>query len=240
VKGLLEAWVARLAECRLEQKAGYSQHATNLSGNPNILNILVRMKNNNKSDYTIRFTDKSLTLISKHADLNNPEAVKQFVASKDVSDSYKKNLCIAYNHYCKYYEIKWQMPIYRQNSKSIRIPTSEKLEKLIAYARRTLSIQLRISKETGLRPIELHNLKVKDADLEQRTVYPTTAKNGMSRTLRISHNLATAIKDHIVSHNLNPNNNRHRRSAGPGYLRRPHRMAGREKPRDGRLGYLRR
>jgi len=28
VKGLLEAWVARLAECRLEQKAGYNQHAS--------------------------------------------------------------------------------------------------------------------------------------------------------------------------------------------------------------------
>jgi len=213
VRGLLEAWVARLAECRLEQKAGYNQHTSHLSCNPTIFNILARMKNNGKSDYTIRFIDKSLRHISDHADLNNPEAVKQFIANKDVSDSYKKNLCIAYNHYCQYYKIKWEMPLYKANSKQIRIPTNEKLQKLIAYARKTLSIQLRISKETGLRPIELCNLKVKDLDLEQRNIHPKTAKNGSPRTLRISHNLATAMTDHIVSHNLNPNDKLFKASA---------------------------
>jgi len=163
------------------------------------------MKNNNKSDYTIRFTDKALTYISKHADLNNPEAVKQFIASLQASNGYKKNLCISYNHYCQYYEIKWQMPLYKTEAKSIRIPTSEKLEKLIASAGRVLSIKLRISKETGLRPVELCNLKVKDVDLDQRTIYPTTAKYGLARTLRISNNLQQAIADHIIRANLNPN-----------------------------------
>ena len=35
------------------------------------------MKNNGKSDYSIRFVDKALTYLSKHADLNEPEQVKQ-------------------------------------------------------------------------------------------------------------------------------------------------------------------
>jgi len=213
VKGLLEAWVARLAECRLEQKAGYSQHAILNSCNPTILNILVNMKNNGKSDYTIKFVDKSLRMIDVYADLDNPEAVKQYIANKDVSDSYKKTLCIAYNHYCKYYKIHWEMPLYKADSKQIRIPTTEKLEKLIAYARRTLSIQLRISKETGLRPVELCNLKVKDIDLEQRNIHPKTAKNGSPRTLRISHSLKDAITDHIVSQDLNPNDKLFKASA---------------------------
>jgi len=43
-----------------------------------ILNILIHMKNNAKSDYSIKFVDKALTYISKHADLNEPEQVKQF------------------------------------------------------------------------------------------------------------------------------------------------------------------
>ena len=55
------------------------------------------MKNNGKSDYSIKFVDKSLTYISKHADLNKPEQVKQFIANKNVSNGYKKNLCLAYN-----------------------------------------------------------------------------------------------------------------------------------------------
>jgi len=163
------------------------------------------MKNNNKSDYTIKFTDKALTYLSKHADLDNPETVKQFIAGLRTSDGYKRNLCISYNHYCKYYKIEWEMPLYKSEAKCRRIPTSEKLEKLIAYARRTLSIQLRISKETGLRPVELCNLRVKDVDLEQRIIYPTTAKYGASRMLKISPNLQVAIKDHIVSNSLSPN-----------------------------------
>jgi len=170
-----------------------------------LLNVLVRLKNNNKSDYTIRFIDKSLRLIAKHAELNNPEAVKQFIANRPVSDGYKKNLCFAYEQYCEYYKIHWKKPLYKADAKSIRIPTNEKLEKLIASSGRVLSIKLRLSKETGLRPVELCNLKVKDIDLEQRTVYPTTAKYGASRTLRISHNLKEAIADHIIRENLTPN-----------------------------------
>jgi integrase len=169
------------------------------------LNVLIKLKNNAKSDYTIRFIDKSLRLIAKHADLNNPEAVKQFIANRPVSDGYKKNLCFAYEQYCKYYKIHWEKPLYKAEAKQIRIPTNEKLEKLIASSGRVLSIKLRLSKETGLRPVELCNLKVKDVDLEQRTVYPTTAKYGASRILRISHNLKEAIADHIIRENLTPN-----------------------------------
>jgi len=86
-----------------------------------ILNILIKLKNNAKSDHTIKFVDKALTYLSKHADLNEPEQVKQLIANLQTSDSYKKNLCFAYNVYCKYYKIVWEMPEYRQEPKTIRI-----------------------------------------------------------------------------------------------------------------------
>jgi len=172
---------------------------------PSILNILVKMKNNGKSDYSIKFVDKALTYISKHADLNQPEQVKQFIANKNVSDGYKKSLCIAYNKYCKYYQIQWQMPLYAPKAKTVKIPTKEKIEMLIASAGRILSIKLTISKETGLRPIELCNLKVKDIDIDQKTIYPTTAKHGSARALKISNNLQTTLQNHINRNNLNQN-----------------------------------
>jgi hypothetical protein len=56
------------------------------------------MKNNNKSDYTIRFVRKSLTYIANRTNINNPEAVKALIASMKASDGYKKNLCTAYKH----------------------------------------------------------------------------------------------------------------------------------------------
>ena len=170
-----------------------------------ILNILVEMKNNGQSDYSIRFADKALTYISNHANLNEPEQVKQLIANKNVSNGYKRNLAIAYNKYCKHYQIQWKMPLYQPEAKHIKIPTKEKVQMLIAHAGRTLSVKLQLSMETGLRPIELCNLKVKDLDLDQRLIYPTTAKHGASRTLKISNNLQASLQRHISQNNLNPN-----------------------------------
>jgi integrase len=163
------------------------------------------MKNNAKSDYSITFVDKSLTCISKHADLNEPEQVKTFIANLQTSNGYKRNLSIAYNKYCQYYKIAWNMPLYKTDAKMIKIPTTAKLDMLIAHAGRILSIKLSISKETGLRPIELHNLKVKDLDLDQKTIYPTTAKHGSARAFKISNNLQTTLQNYINTSKLNLN-----------------------------------
>ena len=170
-----------------------------------ILNVLIQMKNDNKSNYTINFTRKALTFLAKHASLSEPEAVKHFIAQHNVSDGYKRNLCIAYNKFCKYYKIKWQMPLYIQEAKNITLPTKEKLSMLIAEAGKTLSMKLSISMETGLRPVELCRLKVKDVDLEHKVINPTTAKRGNPRTLPISESLKQKIQEHIVRKNLNPN-----------------------------------
>ncbi|HUV98505.1 MAG TPA: hypothetical protein VMW14_03280, partial [Candidatus Paceibacterota bacterium] len=130
---------------------------------PNLIpNILVQMKNDNKSKYTINFTRKALTYLDKHANLNEPEQVKALIANLETSDSYKKNLCIAYNRYCKHNNIKWNMPKYVQEARNIALPTKEKLLMLIAKAGKNLSTKLQLSMETGLRPVELCNLRVKD------------------------------------------------------------------------------
>jgi integrase len=132
------------------------------------------MKADNKSEYTIHFTNKALTYLSKHTSLAEPEAVKLFVSTLKVSDSYKKNLCIAYNRYCKHYRIQWNMPKYTQEAKNVALPTREKLLMLISNAEKLLSMKLQLSMETGLRPVELSRLKVRDIDLDHKTVNPTT------------------------------------------------------------------
>ena len=163
------------------------------------------MKNQNRSDYTIQFTSKALITISKQADLNNPEQVKQFIANLQTSNGYKKNLCLAYKKFCKYYQIRWQMPIYKPQAKTIKIPTKEKIEMLTASSGKILSLKLTISKETGLRPIELCNLKAKDVDIDQKIIYPTTAKHGAPRALKISNSLQTTLQNHINTNKLNLN-----------------------------------
>jgi integrase len=163
------------------------------------------MKKDNKSDYTINFTRKALTYLSKHTSLKEPEAVKMLIADLKTTDGYKRNLVIAYNKYAKFYNIQWNMPLYRQPAKNIALPTKEKIQMLIANAGKNLSLKLQLSMETGLRPVELTRLKVKDLDLEHKTVNPTTAKNGNPRTIPMSQTLTTRLTEHITEHNLTPN-----------------------------------
>jgi integrase len=96
------------------------------------------------------------------------------------------------------------MPKYEPDQRQIRIPTKEKLEMLIANSGRRMATKLQLSLETGIRPIELCNLKVKDVDLEQRIVYPTTAKHGQARTLKISAILQNMLMDYIARDKLKP------------------------------------
>jgi integrase len=164
------------------------------------------MKLDNKSDYTINFTRKALNTISKHADLKKPEEVRLFIAMQKTSDGYKRNLAIAYNKYCKYYNITWNMPKYREEAKNIALPTREKIQMLIANAGKLLGMKLQLSMETGLRPVELARLKVKDIDLEHKTVNPTTAKKGRPRTVPFSETLRLKLAEHITANNLAPTN----------------------------------
>jgi len=163
------------------------------------------MKNKARSNDTIKNTKKALRHLEIHTNLNKPEQVEQFIANKQVSTSYKKNLCIAYNKYCKHYQIKWQTPHYKPEPKQRRIPTKQKLQMIISSSGKTLATKLTISLECGLRPVELCNLKVKDIDLEQKIIYPTTAKHGTPRALKISNKLQRMIQDHIIRNELNQN-----------------------------------
>jgi integrase len=161
------------------------------------------MEKDAKSRYTIHFTYKALSLLAKHCKLEDPEQVRTFIAKMNVSNRYKRNLCIAYNKFCKYYKISWNMPLYLPEAKNIKLPTKEKLLMLIAKARIPTSIKLTLSMETGLRPVELCRLKVNDLDLEHRAVNPVTAKNGNPRTLKISQQLTASLNEWIIRNNLN-------------------------------------
>jgi integrase len=144
-------------------------------------------------------------MLQNNCTLQNPNEVLSYIANKDASNSTKEALCYAYRKYCKHCNIKTKIPYYQPDPKPIKIPTKEKLEMLIANSGWMQSIKLRISMECGLRPIELCRLKVKDIDLDQKLIYPKTAKHGAPRTLKISENLKNTLQKHITKYNLNPN-----------------------------------
>ncbi len=150
--------------------------------------------------------DKFLTILSRNCNLDNPEEVKGFIANHKVSNSTKECYSYAYRKYCKYYDIKAKIPFYEPDPKPIKLPTHEKIQIIISNVSKLLCTKLTLSIETGLRPIEVHTLKVKDADIEQKLIYPTTAKHGAPRPpLKISSKLATMLQEHITKNNLNQN-----------------------------------
>jgi integrase len=85
------------------------------------------------------------------------------------------------------------------------MPNQRKNRNDIADCGQTLAIKASIIMKAGLRPVELHNLKVKDFDHEQRILYPSTAKNGAPRKIKIDQSLADLIKAHIVRNNRQQN-----------------------------------
>ena len=61
-----------------------------------------------------------------------------------------------------------------------------------------------IIRDCGLRPVELDLLRVKDIDLETGEVYPTTAKHGAGRILKLRTSTLAMLKEYISKNNLSP------------------------------------
>ena len=162
----------------------------------------MELHNNGKAKASIIATNNQLKHLQRFADLSKPETVKIFIANKTTSNSYKLKLCQAYNFYCKHYKIEWTMPKYKAQAKMPKLPTEQQLLKLIYASGKTLSLKLWLSKETGLRPTELQDLKVKDIDTEHNAVNPSTVKNGCARILTIPPNLTKALQQHATKYNL--------------------------------------
>lgn len=66
------------------------------------LAVVWNLKKLGRKDSTLVPILKRLKYLAKNVDLNQPEKVKQFIASKPCSDGYKDNLIDVYARYCKY------------------------------------------------------------------------------------------------------------------------------------------
>lgn len=169
------------------------------------MNFLVNLEEKGHAKNEIKNVQWTINHLNKNANINEPETVEQFIKKQNCTNNYKRRLCYVYKQYCNYKKMQWNSPHYTRDSKEIRIPTHEKIQMIIADAGKILSLKIKLSLETGLRPVELQNLKVKDLDTQQKTLYPTTAKHGAPRKLKITENLTTLIQAHINRNKREPN-----------------------------------
>jgi integrase len=143
------------------------------------------LKKQGYAESTIEATGKRLRNISRHTNLEDPEQVRNFIASKECSSGFKESLAEAYDLYAKFRGLAWNKPFYERYDKQPKIPSEQRIEMLIANASRRLALILCLMRDLGTRPIELTWLKLKDFDLETGIVNITTAKFGIGRTLKL-------------------------------------------------------
>jgi integrase len=154
---------------------------------------------------TIRNVDKALSALSKRCDLQKPEFVKTTIAQFE-SDGYKRNLAYAYDTYAKFYGIMWEKPIYWQPRKLPKIPLEKHIEPIISIASQKTATATAISKDTGLRHIELLSLKLNQIDSEKGRTYPKTAKHGTPRALKLTKRTLNMLNTWVTKKNLGQNN----------------------------------
>jgi len=163
------------------------------------------MKKDGKADATIKNVGKALQTLAKYCDLNNPDAVKTFIATFDRKNGYKRQLCYCYDVYVKAHGLTWNKPVYIAPSKMPKIPLESKIDLIIADSSKRLRLAISMSKDTGLRPIELMRLRLRDVDLQKGAVYPETAKNGSPRVLKLKPATLNILNQYLASRHIGIN-----------------------------------
>jgi hypothetical protein len=119
----------------------------NLPHNQEILNTIIGMKRDHLADTTIEYTVRRLKLISKHANLNNPKEVTDYLANIKGKNSYKEAVAYTYLRYTKYNFIKWELPKIRRTSQPPYVPTTEETTILISNSGTKYSLILSIFRD---------------------------------------------------------------------------------------------
>jgi integrase len=135
-------------------------------------------------------------------DLNQPEKVKEFIANLQCSDGHKDNLVDIYSHYAKFFGLQWSKPQYIREERVTRVPKEEDINKIISHSKPKYAVAYSVIRDTGIRPVELGMLRVKDIDLESGEVYPTTAKHGAERVLKMRSSTLAMLKKYISENSL--------------------------------------
>ena len=168
-----------------------------------IINALFYLKNIGKSEKTVKTYSYRLLYLGKHANLDNPEDVKGFIADKRCSNSYKNELVKAYDHYVKYNNLSWEKPHYRWERKIPRIPKTEAIKKIIARSSQRYATVFTLLVETGAMPFELHQARLRDIDLERETLNIQGFKGHASRVHKLKSNTIVMLKRYLGKYSSN-------------------------------------
>lgn len=175
--------------------------------NGKIIEVLWELKKRGRAEATIKNIGKALHALEKHCNLDNPETVRTWIATADKSDGYKRNLCSSYDHYTRQHGLTWTKPKYRESAKMPKIPQENKIELIMANSPLKLRTAIAISKDTGLRPVELMRITLRNLNITNGAIYPETAKHGSPRVLKLKNSTINLLNKYLANRNIELNEN---------------------------------
>jgi integrase len=125
-----------------------------------IVAFLLERKRNFKSLSTLENNGRVLRILAKHANLFEPNQVKEYVASRDVKDGTKLNWIQVYAKFAEYYKIPFETPHITVEDTLPFIPYQKELEAILeASSKRPAQHTLfQLLYETGMRKGEAQRL----------------------------------------------------------------------------------
>jgi integrase len=156
-----------------------------------ILQFVLHCRNEGLTEETVRLWYNRLKKIGENTELNEPEAVKAYIAKATYAQGTKYNMVVVYNAYLKFIGKTWKRPKYRIEEKLPEfIPTEQEIDALISGCGKKTATILQTIKETGMRIGEVLRLKWTWLDVE-RNILTLNApeKHGRPRAFNISSKL---------------------------------------------------
>jgi len=142
---------------------------------------------------TIERRVRILRTLTKHADLADPEAIKNAIARIEWSEGTKELACDAYTLLAQTKGIQFSRPRYRRIEKLPFIPLEAEIDSLVSGTGPKTATVLQLLKETAARIGEAWMLRWTDIDLENRVVTFTPEKASRPRQFKLSAKLTAMI-----------------------------------------------
>ena len=166
-----------------------------------IINTLINLKNNGKAENTIINVSQSLARISHHADLTQPDKVKEYIAratklnGQPLSNATKQKLVFAYDCLCQSQNIQWEPPKYKCEEHIPIIPTTENVMKIIDASTKRFTTIFTILAEIGLEGQELHKNNI---DTERGIISVEGCKGHTSGTYKLKSATTEMLREYLT------------------------------------------
>ena len=190
----------RLAKPMVFGPRGFKSHPRRFLMNPlpspalgDILSFGLWMNKQGYRHSTVHYCVQALKSIARQTSLLDPESVKTFLASTDVSEARKAKLVEDLARFYSWKHIQFDKPNYRRIERLPFVPLEAEIDQLISAAGRKTGTFLQLLKETGIRPGEGWNLRWIDLDPEKNAVNIAPEKNSNPRQSRISTRLMAML-----------------------------------------------